>query len=81
MAFQIDAMSVSPDTMTKGGGPHVSLFLIYALPSEIWSLESLHLFLTFFPIHSNVLPLGRKSSVLKISPEHLPGRSLVEHKN
>ena len=77
MAATTIAMLVSPDTTTKGGGPHVSLFLIYALPSEIWSLDSLHLFLTFFPIHSNVLPLGRKSSVLKISPEHLLGRSLV----
>ena len=25
MAFQIDAMLVSPDATTKGGGPHVSL--------------------------------------------------------
>ena len=28
MAFQIDAMLVSPDTPTKGGGPHVSLFYL-----------------------------------------------------
>ena len=28
MASQIDAMLVSPDTMTKGGGQHVFSFLI-----------------------------------------------------
>ena len=29
MAPQIDAMLVSPDTMTKGGGPHVFSFFSY----------------------------------------------------
>ena len=32
-------MLVSHDTTAKGGGPHVSLFLIYALPFEISSHE------------------------------------------
>ena len=35
MAPQIDAMLVSTDTMTKGGGPHVFSFLICALVSEL----------------------------------------------
>ena len=39
MAASTIAMLVSHDTTTKGGGPHVSLFLIYALPFEISSHE------------------------------------------
>ena len=36
MAPQIDAMLVSPDTMTKGGGKHVfSFFLMRAFVSEL----------------------------------------------
>ena len=35
MAPQIDAMLVSPDTMTKGGGQHVFSFLIRAFVSEL----------------------------------------------
>ena len=35
MAPQIDAMLVSPDTMTKGGGPHVFSVLICAFVSEL----------------------------------------------
>ena len=36
MAPQIDAMLVSPDTMTKGGGgQHVFSFLICAFVSEL----------------------------------------------
>ena len=31
MAHQIDAMLVSPDTMTKGGGQHVFIFLFVPL--------------------------------------------------
>ena len=34
MAPQIDAMQVSPDIMTKGGGPHVFSFLICAFVSD-----------------------------------------------
>ena len=34
MAPQIDAMLVSPNTMTKGGGQHVFRFLICAFVSE-----------------------------------------------
>ena len=34
MAPQIDAMLVSPGTMTKGGGPHVFSFLICAFVSD-----------------------------------------------
>ena len=32
MAASTIAMSVPPKTSTKGGGPHVLLFLIYAFP-------------------------------------------------
>ena len=35
MAPQIDAMLVSPDTMTKRGGQHVFSFLICAFVSEL----------------------------------------------
>ena len=35
MAPQIDAMLVAPDTITKGGGPHVFSFLIGASVSEL----------------------------------------------
>ena len=35
MAFQIYAMPGSPDTTTKGGGPHVFLFLISAFVFEL----------------------------------------------
>ena len=35
MAFQIDAMLVSPDTMTHGGGQHVFSFLICAFVCEL----------------------------------------------
>jgi len=35
MAPQIDAMLVSPDTMTKGGGQHVFSFLICAFVSRV----------------------------------------------
>ena len=35
MAPQIDAMLVSPDTMTKGGGQHVFSFFICAFVSEL----------------------------------------------
>ena len=35
MAPQIDAMLVSPDTLTKGGGHHVFSFLICAFVSEL----------------------------------------------
>ena len=31
MARQIDAMLVSPDNITKGGGPHVSSFVPLSL--------------------------------------------------
>ena len=34
-APQIDAMLVSPDTLAKGGGPHVFGFLICAFASEL----------------------------------------------
>ena len=48
MAFQIDAMSVSPDTTTKGGGPYVFIFLFVPLSSSydpkrkgnFWGLKS-----------------------------------------
>ena len=36
MPCKIDAMLVPHDTLTKGGGPHVLLLLIYALPFELW---------------------------------------------
>ena len=35
MAFQIDAMSVSPDTTTKEGVPHAFIFLICAFIFEL----------------------------------------------
>ena len=35
-AFQSDAMLVSPDTMTKGGDPHVFSFLICAFVHSKW---------------------------------------------
>ena len=35
MAPQIDAMLVSPDTMTKGGGQHVFSFFICAFVFEL----------------------------------------------
>ena len=38
MAPQIDAMLVSPDTMTKGGGQHVFSFLICAFSSDFLNL-------------------------------------------
>ena len=34
MAASTIAMLVSPDTMTKGGGPYVLLFFIYAFTME-----------------------------------------------
>ena len=34
-ALHIDAMLISPDTITKGGGPHVFSFLICAFVSEL----------------------------------------------
>ena len=35
MAPQIDAMLIAPDTITKGGGQHVSSFFICAFVSEL----------------------------------------------
>ena len=35
MAFQIEAMPGSPDTTTKGDGPHIFLFLISAFVFEL----------------------------------------------
>ena len=33
------AILVSPNATTKGGGPHVLLFLIYAFPFEYFQIE------------------------------------------
>ena len=59
-----------------GGGPHVLLFLINSFLMEKMQFNA---FKFSTPLFENikVLPLGVKSNVLKISPEHSPGSSLV----
>ena len=85
MAPQIDAMLVSPDTMTKGGGQHVFSFLICAFVSELWpqmwgtSIQGERN--NWYQLCSNVMQFPLKIYSFEIFTRASPGSSLVKDKD